>query len=69
MAEYPLPFHSLELGEEALRALFGFALEGNLEETDVDPYEIPLQGFRAIDPSGAEQAARERLVELVRQMR
>ncbi|AGL17378.1 hypothetical protein [Actinoplanes sp. N902-109] len=25
---YPLPFHPLELGEEALRALFGFVLEG-----------------------------------------
>lgn len=25
---YPLPFHPLELGEEALRGLFGFIIEG-----------------------------------------
>ena len=26
---YPLPFHPLELGEKALRALFGFVIEGS----------------------------------------
>jgi hypothetical protein len=41
---YPLPFHPLELGEEALHAFFGFRLEG--APTEVDPFTIPLAGFR-----------------------
>ncbi|MEV0729549.1 hypothetical protein [Polymorphospora sp. NPDC050346] len=56
---YPLPFHPLELGEDALRALFGFVLEGRPDPDDVDPYEVPLQGFRVADPTGREQAERE----------
>ncbi|MFE6761750.1 DUF6928 family protein [Streptomyces sp. NPDC057689] len=42
---YPLPFHPLELGNEALRALFGFVLEGCPSPEDVAPDEIPLLGF------------------------
>jgi hypothetical protein len=42
---YPLPFHPLELGEEALNAFFGFRLEGI--PTAIEPFEIPLAGFRA----------------------
>ncbi|GIJ50546.1 hypothetical protein Val02_74320 [Virgisporangium aliadipatigenens] len=56
---YPLPFHPLELGQEALRALFGFILEGRPDPSDVDPYEVPLRGFRVADPTGREQAERE----------
>ncbi len=56
---YPLPFHPLELGEAALRALFGFILEGRPDPDDVNPYEVPLQGFRVADPTGREQAERE----------
>lgn len=41
---YPLPFHPLELGEEALYAFFGFRLEG--VPTEIDPLAIPLAGFR-----------------------
>jgi hypothetical protein len=55
---YPLPFHPLELGEEALRALFGFILEGLPEPDDVDANTVHLHEFRVIDPSGKEQAAR-----------
>lgn len=62
---YPLPFHPLELGEDALRALFGFILEGHPEPDDVDAFEVPVHGFDLIDPDGptpeereAEQAAR-----------
>ncbi|WP_405605221.1 DUF6928 family protein [Streptomyces sp. NBC_01410] len=33
---YPLPFHPLDLGEEALRALCGFIQEGRPEPDDVD---------------------------------
>ncbi|MFC8292995.1 DUF6928 family protein [Streptomyces sp. NPDC057242] len=43
---YALPFHPLELGNEALRAFFGFLLEGRPLPEDVDPDEVPLLGFR-----------------------
>ncbi|GAA2558618.1 hypothetical protein GCM10010435_32100 [Winogradskya consettensis] len=55
---YPLPFHPLELGEDALRALFGFILEGHPEPDDVDPFDVPVHGFRVEDPTGQEQVAR-----------
>jgi hypothetical protein len=56
---YPLPFHPLELGEEALRALFGFVLEGYPDPDDLDAATVHLHGFRVTDPSGAEQAERD----------
>jgi hypothetical protein len=39
---YPLPFHPLELGEEALRAFFGYQLEGfvNPELLDTDRFKL-----------------------------
>ncbi|MEU3773143.1 hypothetical protein AB0F11_08010 [Streptomyces sp. NPDC032472] len=46
---YALPFHPLELGDEALRAFFGFLLEGCASPEDVDPDWIPLLGFRRAD--------------------
>ncbi|MFE5832530.1 DUF6928 family protein [Streptomyces sp. NPDC056488] len=48
---YALPFHPLELGKEALRALFGFLLEGRPLSEDVDPDEVPLLGFRLLADS------------------
>jgi hypothetical protein len=56
---YPLPFHPLELGEVALRALFGFAIEGYGDDDDVDAQSVHLYGFRVSDPTGREQAERE----------
>jgi hypothetical protein len=56
---YPLPFHPLELGEDALRALFGFILEGYPEPDDIDPDEVHMHEFRVSDPTGREQAERE----------
>ncbi|QLQ40126.1 DUF6928 family protein [Micromonospora robiginosa] len=56
---YPLPFHPLDLGEEALRALFGFIIEGLPSPDDIDADSVHLHGFRVTDPSGEEQAARE----------
>ncbi|MFE5828830.1 DUF6928 family protein [Streptomyces sp. NPDC056508] len=47
---YALPFHPLELGNDALRALFGFLLEGRPLPEDVDPDEVPLLGFELTDP-------------------
>nr|WP_042365845.1 hypothetical protein [Streptacidiphilus neutrinimicus] len=49
---YPLAFHPLELGEEALRAFAGFVLEGCLLPDDVDADAVPLHGFRVTDPDG-----------------
>lgn len=45
---YPLPFHPLEMAEDALRTLFGFVYEGTVDGGlgDVDPEGIPLMGFR-----------------------
>jgi hypothetical protein len=56
---HSLPFHPLELGEEALRALFGFVVEGRPHRDDIDAEAVHLRGFRVTDPSGQEQAARE----------
>jgi hypothetical protein len=56
---YPLPFHPLALGEEALRALFGFTVEGRPEPDDIDAEAVHLHGFRVTDPTGEEGAVRE----------
>ncbi|URN11635.1 hypothetical protein LUW77_06150 [Streptomyces radiopugnans] len=56
---YPLPFHPLELGEDALRALCGFTLEGRSEPGDIDAGAIELHGFRARDTSETGPAERE----------
>jgi hypothetical protein len=42
---FPFPFHPLELGEEALRALFGFNYEGLCRDDDPDLENIALAGF------------------------
>ncbi|MBL7499077.1 hypothetical protein I6A84_02690 [Frankia sp. CNm7] len=56
---YPLAFHPLELGEDALRALFGFVLEGRPEPGDLAKHEIHLHGFRVRDPNGPDPAEKE----------
>lgn len=45
-SEYPFPFHPLELGEAALRACFGYVIEGMYESTDIDATTIPLMRFQ-----------------------
>jgi hypothetical protein len=65
---YPLPFHPLELGEDALRALFGFILEGRPDPDDIDAFDVHLHGFRLTDLSGREQAEREAFEAAVRRM-
>jgi hypothetical protein len=42
---YPLPFHPLQLGEDALRGLFGFVLEGEPAADDVDIRAVRLLGY------------------------
>lgn len=56
---YPLPFHPLEMGEDALRALCGFIQEGRPEPDDVDADAIRLYGFHVRDPYAPDPAERE----------
>ena len=44
--DYPFPFHPLELGEAALGALFGYHLEGPIDESLIKPESIPLARFK-----------------------
>ncbi|WP_433329829.1 DUF6928 family protein [Spirillospora sp. CA-294931] len=50
---YPLPFHPLELGEEALRSPFG-----RPEPSDVGPFGVRLRGYRLTDPAHPEEVTR-----------
>jgi hypothetical protein len=56
---YALPFHPLEMGEDALRALCGFIQEGRSQPDDVDADAIRLHGFRVSDPRGPDLAEQE----------
>ncbi|CCK29982.1 hypothetical protein BN159_5603 [Streptomyces davaonensis JCM 4913] len=56
---YPLPFHPLDLGEDALRALCGFVVEGRPDPDDIDADAIKLHGFRVRDPYGPDPAEQE----------
>ncbi|HET6356247.1 DUF6928 family protein [Streptomyces sp.] len=56
---YPLPFHPLDLGEDALRALCGFIQEGRPQPDDVDADGIELHGFLVRDPNGPDPAEKE----------
>jgi len=47
---YPFPFHPLELGEAALRELFGYQLEGVLDSTLLEPESIPLVRYKRSRP-------------------
>ncbi len=60
---YPLPFHPLELGEAALRALFGFIIEGRRQPTDIDAESARLAGFK-VPP--ANPVTKEMLAEFTR---
>lgn len=46
--DHRLPFHPLELSEAALDTLFGFVFEGwsGMGEGLVDPFDVPLAGYR-----------------------
>ena len=43
---YPFSFHPLELGEEALKAFFGYQLEGYVDASLLEPESIPLVGYK-----------------------
>jgi hypothetical protein len=60
---YQLPFHPLDLGNAALRALFGFALGGRQQPTDIDAGSIKLAGFQVPSTS---PVANEVLAEFTR---
>ncbi|QSR27288.1 hypothetical protein CFH99_16835 [Nocardioides aromaticivorans] len=44
--DYPLPFHPLDFGEDALVDLFGFCFEGDLPHDGTDVEDVTLLGFR-----------------------
>ena len=48
--DYPLPFHPLELGEEALKHFFGYQLEGFVDPSLLEPEDIPLMRFKRLRP-------------------
>ncbi|MFH8386226.1 DUF6928 family protein [Kitasatospora sp. NPDC018058] len=56
---YALPFHPLEMGEDALRALCGFIVEGRPDPGDVDAVAIGLHGFLVRDPDAPDPAVKE----------
>jgi hypothetical protein len=61
---YPLPFHPLDLGGgAALRALFGFIIEGRRQPTDIEAESVRLAGFEV--PS-ANPVTKEMLAEFMR---
>ncbi|WP_410785633.1 DUF6928 family protein [Kribbella sp. C-35] len=43
---YPFVFHPLELGEAALRQLFGFNYEGWIQDDDPELEDVVLAGYR-----------------------
>jgi len=49
-ASYPFQFHPLDLGEAALREFFGYVLEGEVDDSLIEPEGIPLLRFRRIKP-------------------
>ena len=65
---YPLPFHPLDLGQAAQRHLFGFVTDGPDHPDDVSTGEVDLLGFRVTDPTGAEQANRRAMRQMIREI-
>ena len=45
-ADYPFPFHPLELGEVALKEFFGYQLEGFGDSGLFEPESIPLVKYK-----------------------
>ncbi|MFC8205083.1 DUF6928 family protein [[Kitasatospora] papulosa] len=45
---YALPFHPLELGNEALKEFFGFVLEGDEGDSCFDPEDFEVPSFAAL---------------------
>jgi hypothetical protein len=45
---YPFPFHPLELGEEALKNLFGYQLEGYIDAALLEPESISLLRYKRV---------------------
>jgi hypothetical protein len=65
--QYPLAFHPLELGGgAALRALFGFIIEGRPQLADIDAESVKLAGFQ-VPP--ANPVTKEMLAEFMRTAR
>ncbi|AZQ32128.1 hypothetical protein EJ357_47570 [Streptomyces cyaneochromogenes] len=61
-----LGFHPIELGNEALRAFFGFVLEGRWDQHCIDPEEIAVTEYRAQNAGYRQQLIRERAARMIR---
>lgn len=48
---YPFAFHPLDLGDAALRELFGYQLEGHIDTSLLEPESIPLVRYKRSRPS------------------
>ncbi|MDP9830179.1 hypothetical protein J2S57_005928 [Kineosporia succinea] len=48
LSNYPLPFHPLGMGSEALRELFGFVLEGRIDADCVDVEDLQVPTFTQV---------------------
>lgn len=59
---FPTPFHPLDFGDAAVRALFGFTMEGRRAADDVDPWMVRLHGFCVTDPEAPSMAERQALM-------
>lgn len=61
--------HLRQIGDGmALRALFGFILEGLPKPDDIDADAVHMHEFHVADPTGEEQAAREAAHEQARRV-
>jgi hypothetical protein len=47
---YALPFHPLDMREDALRAFFGFIIEGMPDPEDIDAEAVELLDFQVSGP-------------------
>ncbi|SDZ46772.1 hypothetical protein SAMN05421684_5363 [Asanoa ishikariensis] len=59
---YPLPFHPLDLGEDALAALCGFVIEDLPPEGMPELDQVPLAGFRLGAPKLTLKRSHGRLI-------
>lgn len=54
-----LGFHPLDLGQQEMQLLFGFALEGRPEPDDLDAAQVTMLGYRVTDPNRCRASAWE----------
>jgi len=66
---YPLPFHPLELGDAALLALAGFAVEGRPADDLIDPWAVRLISYQVTPASPVTSGGLEAFVRIHKRTR